>query len=101
MWLFVMFDLPVKTAAQRKLATGYRELLLKDGFSMLQYSIYLRPCPSEENAEAHLSRARAAVPPEGHVRILQITDKQFGRMVSMLGEKPIPAPDQPRQLELF
>ena len=39
MWLYVMFDLPVETKAQRKAAAGFRKDLLKDGFSMHQFSV--------------------------------------------------------------
>ena len=47
MWLFVFFDLPVKTKKQRKEATTFRKYLEKDGFSMLQFSVYMRHCASK------------------------------------------------------
>jgi CRISPR-associated protein Cas2 len=101
MWLLVMFDLPVKTKPQRKAATGFRKNLLRDGFWMLQFSVYARPCPSEENAEVHHSRVKRWIPNEGSVRILSITDAQFGRMKCFLGPIPIPTEGMPRQLTLF
>ena len=79
MWLLVMFDPPVKTPKQRKLATGFRKSLLEDGFAMMRFSIYSRPCPSDENAAVHQERVKRWLPPEGSVRILKITDKQFER----------------------
>lgn len=42
MWLFVFFDLPTETKKDRKNASGFRNQLLKDGFSMMQYSVYIR-----------------------------------------------------------
>lgn len=101
MWILVMFDLPVKKKIQRKRATEFRKKLLKDGFTMIQLSVYLKPAPSEENAAVHLNRVRNFLPPEGQVRIMKITDKQFGRMICFQGETAHAPEKMPRQLELF
>ena len=55
MWVFVLFDLPTETKKQRKAASDFRKKLLCDGFEMFQFSIYLRHCPSRENADVHIS----------------------------------------------
>ena len=52
MWLFAMFDLPVTTAKARKRYAQFRKVLIEQGFSMLQYSVYARYCASEEMAVA-------------------------------------------------
>ncbi len=101
MWLLVLFDLPVRTPPQRKRATEFRKDLLQDGFTMMQYSVYMRPCPSEENAETHLKRVQHMLPPLGSVRIMRITDKQFGRMLCFDGELPVDPERMPQQLEFF
>ncbi len=101
MWLFVFFDLPTETRKERKAATNFRNLLLKDGFSMFQYSIYLRGCSSRENAEVHEKRVRKRLPEYGKVGILRITDKQFGMMKLFFGTKPTKLPEGPKQLEMF
>ena len=72
MWLFVFFDLPVLTKQQRKQATQFRKALEKDGFSMMQFSVYVRHCPSKENVEVHMKRVRLALPTAGQVSILAI-----------------------------
>lgn len=100
-WIFVAFDLPVLTKKQRREARLFRKALLEDGFWMLQYSLYARPCPSEENSAVHTERIRSLLPPDGEVRILQITDKQWGRMEVYLGKVPSELEQMPRQLELF
>ena len=41
MWLYVMFDLPVETKSQRRVAARFRKDLLKDGFTMHQFSVYV------------------------------------------------------------
>jgi len=80
MWVFVFFDLPTETKKDRKNYRVFKDLLEKDGFSMLQYSIYIRHCSSRENAEMHKERVRKFLPPQGHVIIHHSTDKQFGMM---------------------
>ena len=85
-WIFTMFDLPTATKKARKDYTYFRKNLLKDGFSMLQYSVYVRHCASEENAEVHNKRIKKKLPPDGEVRLITITDKQFGRMETFWGK---------------
>lgn len=101
MWVFVLFDLPVNTRHERKVANKFRKDLKADGFWMLQYSVYARPCPSEENAEVHAQRVRRLVPRKGHVRLLRLTDRQFGRMEIFVGRIPQDPESQPPQLEIF
>ena len=50
LWLIAMFDLPVETLENKRNYTRFRKALLKDGFMMLQFSIYARFLPSEEAA---------------------------------------------------
>ncbi|MBC8366612.1 CRISPR-associated endonuclease Cas2 [bacterium] len=101
MWLLVMFDLPVKKKVERRAATQFRKQLLKDGFNMVQFSIYSRPCPSEENAEVHCIRVRGLLPNKGQVRILKFTDKQYARMECFQGPIPAEFEKMPSQTELF
>jgi CRISPR-associated protein Cas2 len=101
MWIFAMFDLPTNTKKARKDYTDFRKNLLKNGFSMLQYSVYVRHCASEENATVHYNRVKDFLPPDGEVRLVTITDKQFGRMETFWGKLRKPPAVQPRQLELF
>lgn len=101
MWVIVMFDLPVDTQAARRQYAQFRKFLLKDGCSRLQFSVYVRHSASEENADVHVKRVEARVPPDGEVRILVVTDKQFGRMRTFWGKMRKPAPAAPQQLEFF
>jgi CRISPR-associated protein Cas2 len=68
---------------------------------MLQYSVYIRHCASEENADVHEKRVEGVLPDDGEVRLLRITDKQYGRMRTFWGKMRKPMPPAPRQLELF
>ena len=101
MWLLTMFDLPVDTKKARKAYARFRKELLRDGFTMIQYSVYVRHCPSEENAQVHLSRVERCLPDDGEVRLLSLTDKQFERMRIFWGKLRKPAAAPARQIELF
>lgn len=101
MWLIAMFDLPVGTHAQLKHYTRFRKALLRDGFMMMQFSVYARYCASEEASQTHRERIRKALPPEGEVRILILTDHQFGKMLVYRGEKRTEPEAGPVQLDMF
>ncbi len=101
MWVLVMFDLPVVTKRQRKEATEFRKDLIKDGFDMVQYSVYSRPCPSDENAAVHVARVKGCLPPDGEVRILKFTDKQYSTMECYLSKSRFRTGTQPSQIMLF
>lgn len=101
MWVVTMFDLPVDTRKARREYAQFRKFLLQDGFTRMQFSVYSRHCPSEENAHVHIGRVSRRVPPDGEVRIITITDKQFERMRIFWG-KMRKSPEKPAsQLELF
>ena len=63
MWLFVFFDLPTNTNVERRHAAPFRTALEKDGFSLMQYSVYVRHCASTENMRVHINRVRRSRPP--------------------------------------
>lgn len=101
MWILVFFDLPTDTKKERKAAADFRKNLVSDGFVMFQFSIYMRHCPSVENASVHIKRVKAFLPPLGQVGILSITDKQFGSMELFAEKKRHDPPTENIQLELF
>jgi CRISPR-associated protein Cas2 len=101
MWVIAMFDLPVDTKKARRAYADFRKGLLKDGFTKMQYSVYARHCPSEENAQVHVSRVERMVPDDGEVRIVTLTDKKFERQHIFWGKMRKSTPPPPAQLELF
>ncbi len=101
LWLIAMFDLPVETPVNRRDYTRFRKALIKDGFMMLQFSVYARFLPSEEAAAAHRSTIRAVIPPLGQVRLITVTDLQFGKMEVFYGRKPKQPEEIPEQILLF
>ena len=101
MWVLVFFDLPTETKKERKIYATFRKKLMTDGFTMFQFSIYLRHCASRENAAAHIQRVKNNLPELGEVGILCITDKQFGQMELFRCKKQKPIKPLYQQLELF
>lgn len=101
MWVLVFFDLPTETKQERKIYAKFRKDILQDGFTMFQFSIYLRHCPSRENAEVHIRRVKRMLPEKGHIGIMCITDKQFGDMEIFFGRKEGIKQSGSQQLEMF
>jgi CRISPR-associated protein Cas2 len=101
MWLFVFFDLPVGSKAERRAATRFRNFLKDDGFLMLQWSVYARVCRGDDAVSKHESRVTKHLPIKGSVRTLQVTERQYGRMRLMLGESKKSEKLAPNQLVLL
>ena len=97
MRILVMFDLPVKTKAERRSATQFRNFLVGDGYHMVQYSVYARVCNGRDSVETHKKRILLALPSKGSVRMLVITEKQYNAIELLVG-KPTPY-DKPQQFE--
>ena len=101
MWVLVLFDLPTETKKEKKAYSDFRKNLQRDGFTMFQFSIYVRLCASQENAEVHIKRVKSFLPEHGQIGIMCITDKQFGNIELFYGKKVQPPNTPGQQLELF
>lgn len=102
MRMIVFFDLPVKTAEERKIANKFRKSLIKDGYSMLQLSVYSRIVRGRDTLAKHQKRLLQMLPAQGNVRCLEVTEKQYANMKLLVGlpkqqEKKVDA----RQFLLF
>ena len=85
MRMLVFFDLPVVTKPERRAYTQFRKFLLNDGFDMIQFSVYGRILNGRDAEEKHMKRVINNLPPEGSVRVLTVTEKQFGSMKMLVG----------------
>lgn len=101
MWILVFFDLPTETTQNKKEYVLFRKNLLKDGFTMFQFSLYIRHCASMENAEVHMKRVGSFLPKYGKVGMMCITDKQFGNIKLFYGNEALYSKTHEQQLELF
>lgn len=102
MRMIVFFDIPVKTKRQRRIATGFRNFLIKDGYHMVQYSVYARVCNGIDAVNKHRSRLKTALPENGSVRLMVVTEKQYEAIKILVGE--LHEPDTPfvcEQLSIF
>ena len=82
-----MFDLPVVTEEEKRIYTKFRKFLLKDGYIMMQYSIYSRICKNSDDVYKHINRIKQNIPDKGNIRLLQITEKQYNDMILLTGTK--------------
>lgn len=86
MRIIVMFDLPVVTVSDRRAYTQFRKYLIKNGFFMLQESVYCKLAQNSTAADLIINNIRKNKPPSGLVQTLKITEKQFSRMEYIVGE---------------
>lgn len=100
MWMMVLFDLPVVEKQDRKAATDFRNFLLDHGFSMVQFSIYIKLFSGKDACEKYYELIKRNIPAAGKVDILTITDRQYSNIISYEGRKKSKK-IQPEQLLLF
>ncbi len=84
-YILVIFDLPVKKKLESRQAQKFRKFLMDDGFLMVQYSVYLRPCVSIDHIEKHTQRVKKQAPQTGFIKILFFTDKQWELGIDIYG----------------
>ncbi|WP_165043528.1 CRISPR-associated endonuclease Cas2 [Adlercreutzia sp. ZJ138] len=87
MRIIVMFDLPVATKAERKAYTEFRKFLVKDGYSMEQFSVYSRVTLGRDSTEVHVARLKNHIPTAGSVTVFTMTEKQFENRMVLLGKR--------------
>ncbi len=86
MRILVFFDLPTLTAGNRREYVKFRKYLIKNGFIMLQESVYCKLALNSTVSEAVTQGIRKNKPPEGLVQVLILTEKQFSKMELITGE---------------
>jgi CRISPR-associated protein Cas2 len=101
MWIMVMFDLPVMTAGERRIATRFRNFLEKEGFGMCQFSVYAKYCGPREKLDSIEKMVNAEVPDKGRVNIIHFTDKQFGQIKIIENNRHRHPKENPEQLLIF
>lgn len=86
MRILVFFDLPVLSLDQRRDYRNFRKFLIKDGFMMLQESVYCKMVLNESAAKAVVEQVKKNRPEDGLVQLLTVTEKQFSKMEYIVGE---------------
>lgn len=86
MRLLVFFDLPTITRANKRAYVLFRRFLLNNGFDMIQWSVYGRILSGREAEQMHYQRIRENLPPEGSVRCMTVTEKQYAGIRLLVGK---------------
>lgn len=86
MRLIVMFDLPTLNATDMRSYREFRKFLIKNGFMMMQESVYTKIALNQSMAQLIDNKVRDNKPEKGLVQMFIITEKQFSRMEILVGE---------------
>lgn len=87
MRVIVFFDLPTVTTSERKEYTKFRKYLIKNGFLMMQESVYCKLAQNQISADLLVENIRKNKPITGIVQVLKITEKQYSKMEYIVGDK--------------
>lgn len=86
MRVLVFFDLPVLTSENRRAYAKFRRFLLKNGFLMLQESVYCKLALNSSAVNAIVDNVHKNKPEEGLIQLLTVTEKQYVKMDIILGQ---------------
>lgn len=100
-WNLVLFDLPVTTKLQRREALNFRNLLLDEGYWMVQFSVYVKYAPTASMGMTSIKRIKQGLPPGGEVRMLNLTDKQWAKGLRFSNDPATVPQAAPQQLTIF
>lgn len=87
MRLLLFFDLPMETSKNRHDYAVFHKYLIKNGFIMMQKSVYSRLVVNNGTSQAVKEKVAQNLPPEGIVELLEVTENQFSRIEYLVGEK--------------
>ncbi len=86
MRVVVFFDLPVLTEANRREYRTFRKYLIKNGFMMVQESVYCKLAQNSSVADGIVENLKKNKPSDGLVQVLRVTEKQYSKMDFIVGE---------------
>ena len=89
MRLILLFDLPSVEAYEKKEYRIFKNALLKNGYTMMQFSVYMKPINGQIKIEIEAKKLRKYIPESGNIRMLQVTEKQYLDMYMVLGHQKI------------
>lgn len=86
MRVIVFFDLPTETLENKREYRRFHKLLIKNGFLMMQESVYCRMLLTASAGRSVIEVIRKNRPSEGIVQVMTVTEKQFSGMEYITGE---------------
>lgn len=87
MRIILMFDLPSVEKNEKKDYQIFHKELIKNGYFMMQYSVYCKPINFTRKIKTEVEKLRKKIPKQGNVRVLMVTEKQYEDMYIILGNK--------------
>lgn len=87
MRLLLFFDLPMITKSDRKIYSDFRKYLIKNGYIMIQFSVYSRIFNNRDSAIRHVNILYKNVPTKGYIRLMLVTEKQYNNSIIIIGGK--------------
>lgn len=85
MRVIVLFDLPSVTNSEKREYRKFRKFLIRNGFIMLQESVYVKLALNFTASNAIMHNVRKNKPVSGLVQMITITEKQFSKMEYIVG----------------
>lgn len=101
MRVIVFFDLPTITPEDRRNYNKFRKSLIRNGFIMMQESVYCRLLLTPSAVNSTIDTVRKCKPPKGLVQVLTVTEKQFAGMEYIVGEKKLEVIDTDERLVIL
>ena len=89
MRIILMFDLPSKEDYEKKEYRIFHNALIKNGYSMMQFSVYIKAVNSHSKMHREIDKFRKYIPRAGNVRVLYVTENQYLNMEVILGHKNV------------
>lgn len=87
MRLILFFDLPMQTSDDQREYSCFHKFLIKNGFIMMQKSVYSKLVLNNVTSAAIKQRIYSNLPKSGTVELLEVTENQFSRIEYLLGEE--------------
>lgn len=87
MRILIFYDLPIKTNKDKKIYRRFRRLLIKNGHTMIQYSVYSKILNNRDAAKNHIKFIEKHAPQKGNIRVMMVTEKQYANIKVIVGGK--------------
>ena len=85
MRVLLFFDLPTTTKTERKVYSTFRKYLIKQGYLMVQFSVYSKIFNNSEAIDNHIKILKKNLPKDGSIRAMTVTEKQYSKIMILLG----------------
>src|SRR5205085_12372422 len=87
MKIIVLYYFPTLTKENRNYFRYFHKYLLRSGYYMLQFSVYVKLCHTFDYAQESAQKLEKNCPKLGNVRYFLITEKQFRNMKMIAGKE--------------